>query len=308
MSSPALSRFAYWSIAAALATITLKTAAWWLTGSVGLLSDALESGVNLASALVALMMLAIAARPPSDRHAFGHGKAEYFSSGFEGLLIIFAAIAIGVAAIERLMHPQLLTQAGIGLVVSVFAALINFLMARVLLSAGRTYQSITLEASAQHLMTDVWSTLLVLVGVGVVALTGWVWLDAVLALLVAVHIVLTGWQLIRRSTAGLMDAALPVEQQEALRAVLVRYQREQGIDFHALRTRQAGPRNFVAVHVLVPGAWTVQRGHDLLEVLEADLRQAVPHLAVLTHLEPLEDPASAADIALDRALDRPFSA
>lgn len=304
MVSPSLKRFAWLSIAAALATIALKTAAWWLTGSVGLLSDALESGVNLAGALMALAMLTIAAQPPDDDHAFGHGKAEYFASGFEGFLILAAAVGIAVAAIDRLLHPQPLAQVGIGLVVSVLASLINLATARALLAAGREHRSITLEADAQHLMTDVWTSAGVLVGVGAVALTGWLWLDPLLALLVAANIVWTGWQLLHRSAAGLMDGALPAEQHAAVVTVLDRY-RESGIDYHALRSRQAGARSFVTVHVLVPGAWSVQRGHDLLERIEADIRAALPQASVFTHLEPIEDPVSAHDIELDRSAHHP---
>ena len=299
MLSPSLKRFAWLSIAAALATIGLKTAAWWLTGSVGLLSDALESGVNLAGALMALAMLTVAAQPPDDDHAFGHGKAEYFASGFEGFLILAAAVGIAIAAVDRLLDPQPLDQIGIGLVVSVLASLINLATARVLLAAGREHRSITLEADAHHLMTDVWTSAGVIAGVGAVALTGWLWLDPLLALLVAANIIRTGWQLVHRSASGLMDTALPPEQHAAVVAALDSY-RARGIDFHALRTRQAGARCFVTVHVLVPGAWSVQRGHDLLEEIEADIRRAIPHASVLTHLEPIEDPVSSHDIPLDR--------
>jgi cation diffusion facilitator family transporter len=294
-----LKRFAWLSIAAALSTIALKTVAWWLTGSVGLLSDALESGVNLAGALMALAMLTLAALPPDDNHSHGHGKAEYFASGFEGFLILVAAIGIAAAAIDRLLHPHPLEQVGVGLVVSFVASVINLLTARVLLAAGREHRSITLEAEAHHLLTDVWTSAGVIVGVGAVALTGWLWLDPALALAVAANIVWTGWQLLRRSASGLMDEALPSDQQAAVVAALEAY-RSKGIDYHALRTRQAGARSFVTVHVLVPGAWSVQRGHDLLEALEADIRRAVPHASVLTHLEPLEDPVSTHDIDLDR--------
>ncbi|MBI2308333.1 MAG: cation transporter [Rhodocyclales bacterium] len=304
MVPPSLKRFAWLSIAAALATIALKTAAWWLTGSVGLLSDALESGVNLAGALMALAMLTIAAQPPDDEHAFGHGKAEYFASGFEGFLILAAAVGIAVAAIGRLLHPQPLDQVGVGLVVSLLASLINLGTARVLLAAGREHRSITLEADAHHLMTDVWTSAGVIVGVGAVALTGWLWLDPLLALLVAANIVWTGWRLVHRSASGLMDVALPPEQHAAVVAVLETY-RGQGIDYHALRTRQAGARSFITVHVLVPGAWSVQQGHDLLEEVEAKIRNAVPYASVLTHLEPLEDPVSTHDIELDRGAQRP---
>lgn len=294
-----LQRYAWLSIAAALATILLKGMAWWLTGSVGLLSDALESFVNLAGAMMALAMLALAAQPPDENHAYGHGKAEYFSSAFEGFLILLAAFSIGYAAIGRLLNPQPLEQVGIGLAVSVVASLINLATARILLDAGRKYHSVTLEADAHHLLTDVWTSAGVLVGVGAVALTGWLWLDPVLALLVALNILWTGWRLLHRSTAGLMDVALPVEQQQIILTVLAGY-RAQGLDFHALRTRQAGARAFVSLHVLVPGEWTVQHGHDWLERIEADIRAAVPQAHVTTHLEPLEDPLSHADRHLDR--------
>lgn len=299
MLAPSLKRYAWLSIGAALATIALKSAAWWLTGSVGLLSDALESLVNLAGAVMALAMISLAERPEDKNHAYGHGKAEYFSSGFEGLLILLAAIGIGVTAIERLLHPQALEQLGVGLAISVVASLVNFFTARVLLAAGRQYRSITLEADAHHLLTDVWTSAGVIAGVGAVALTGWLWLDPLLALLVALNIVWTGWRLLQRSADGLMDIALPADQHQAVVDVLEAYRR-QGIDYHALRTRQSGARSFVEMHVLVPGGWTVQRGHDLVERLETEVRSALPHARVLTHLEPLEDPASLDDIQLDR--------
>lgn len=299
MSTHSLQRYAWLSIAAALATIVLKTAAWWMTGSVSLLSDALESLVNLAGALMALAMLTVAAMPEDENHHFGHGKAEYFSSAFEGFLILVAALAIGYTAVERLLHPRAIEQVGIGLLVSVIAALVNFGAARVLLAAGRQYRSITLEADARHLMTDVWTSVGVIVAVSAVVVTGWNWLDPVIALLVAANIVRTGWILLHRSTAGLMDVALPAEQRREIEAVLERY-RGEGLEFHALLTREAGARAFVSVHVLVPGAWTVQQGHDWLERIEADIRGAVPHAHVLTHLEPIEDPLSAADQHLDR--------
>jgi cation diffusion facilitator family transporter len=301
VSRPSLQRYAWLSIAAALATIFLKTVAWWLTGSVGLLSDALESLVNLAGAVMALAMLNVAAMPEDEDHHFGHGKAEYFSSAFEGLLIIVAALAIGYTAVDRLLHPRALEQIGVGLVVSVVASLVNLAVARVLLAAGRQYHSITLEADAHHLMTDVWTSAGVIVAVAAVAATGWNWLDPAIALLVAANIVHTGWQLLRRSSAGLMDAALPEAQTRTIEAVLERY-RGQGLDFHALLTRQAGARAFVSVHVLVPGAWTVQTGHDWLERIEGEIRAAVPNAHVLTHLEPIEDPLSVADRHLDRPL------
>lgn len=299
MATAHLKRFAWLSIAAAIATILLKGVAWWLTGSVGLLSDALESFVNLAGALMALAMLSLAATPADDRHAYGHGKAEYFSSAFEGFLILLAAASIAYTAVERLLHPQVLEAVGVGLLVSVVASLINLFAARELLKAGRAHNSITLEADAKHLMTDVWTSVGVILGVGLVWVSGWLWLDPVLALLVAANIVWTGWQLLQRSASGLMDEAIPQEQIVAVEAVLQRY-RVQGLDFHALRTRQAGRQAFISLHVLVPGGWTVQRGHDLVEQIEADIRAVVMFSHLTTHLEPIEDPLSHSDAVLER--------
>jgi cation diffusion facilitator family transporter len=299
MATSNLKRYAWLSIAAAIVTILLKGIAWWLTGSVGLLSDALESFVNLAGALMALAMLSLAAEPEDDKHAYGHGKAEYFSSAFEGFLILLAAFSIAYTAIERFMHPQAIQDVGVGLLVSVVASLINLFAARELLKAGREFNSITLEADAKHLMTDVWTSVGVIIGVGLVWFSGWLWLDPLIALLVAVNIVWTGWQLLQRSASGLMDAAIPKEQIEAVEAVLKNY-RQQGLDFHALRTRQAGRHAFITLHVLVPGKWTVQHGHDLVEQIEADIRAVVPFSNLTTHLEPIEDPVSLVDEALER--------
>ena len=299
MSSPSLTRYAWLSIAAAIATILLKGVAWRLTGSVGLLSDAIESFVNLAGALMALWMLTLAAQPADDDHAYGHGKAEYFSSAFEGFLILLAAISIGYAAIERLLHPQALEAVAVGLMVSALASVINFVTARTLMRVGRTQHSITLEADAHHLMTDVWTSVGVIGGVGLVWLTGWLWVDPAIALLVAANIVWTGWQLMQRSAAGLMDVSLPAEQIAQVEALLAGY-RGQGLDFHALRTRQAGSRVFVSLHVLVPGSWTVQQAHDCSEDIEAAIRNALPNAHVTTHLEPIEDPVSMVDQGLDR--------
>ncbi|MFZ5483073.1 MAG: cation diffusion facilitator family transporter [Pseudomonadota bacterium] len=292
-----LTRYAWLSIAAAGVTIVLKGVAWWLTGSVGLLSDALESFVNLAGALMALAMLTLAMRPADAGHPHGHGKAEYFSSAFEGLLILIAALGIGYAAIDRLMAPRPLEAIGPGLAVSALASLVNLGVARILLRVGRAHRSITLEADAHHLMTDVWTSVGIIFGVALVALTGWLWLDPVIALGVAVNILWTGWNLLHRSAGGLMDASLPREELLAIDAVLDRY-RAQGLAFHALRTRQAGSDAFATLHVLVPGAWTVQAGHDWCERLERDLAEVVPRLHVTTHLEPIEDPASLDDVDL----------
>lgn len=297
-----LKRYAWLSIAAAIATILLKGWAWWITGSVGLLSDALESFVNLAGALMALAMLTLAALPADENHAHGHGKAEYFSSAFEGGLIVVAALGIAYAAIDRLLHPQPLEAVSIGLAVSVAASVINLATARVLMRVGKESRSITLEADAHHLMTDVWTSAGVIVGVALAWLSGWLWLDPVIALAVAANIVWTGWRLLQRSAAGLMDVSLSGEELQAIETVLESYRR-QGLDFHALRTRQAGARAFVSFHVLVPGAWTIQQGHDWSERIEADIRRVLPHANLTTHLEPIEDPLSHADQKLDRQFD-----
>jgi cation diffusion facilitator family transporter len=294
-----LTKFAWLSIAAALTTIALKAAAYYVTGSVGLLSDALESVVNLIAALMALAMLLVAARPADEMHAYGYGKAEYFSSGAEGALILLAAASIAWTAIPRLIVPRPLEQVGIGITVSFAAAVLNFVVARRLLAAGRTYRSMTLEADAQHLMTDVWTTAGVLAGIAIVALTGWTRLDPIIALAVAINILWTGVQLLRRSVLGLLDSSLPAAEQETIKQVLSRYER-QGIHYHALRTRHAGRRSFISFHVLVPGDWTVQRGHDLLEELEAEIRNVVPNATIFTHLEPIGDPAAWQDLSLDR--------
>lgn len=293
-----LTGFAWISIGAALSTIVLKGMAYWLTGSVGLLSDALESLVNLGAALLALWMLTLAARPPDEMHAYGYGKAEYFAGGAEGALILLAAGTIVWTAVPRLLAPQPLERIGIGMVMAVIAAAVNFAVARLLLTAGKRYRSIALEADAHHLLTDVWTTAGVISGVAIVSITGWTRLDPILALLVAGNIIWTGTRLLRRSVLGLMDATLPVEQRDAIQKVLARYE-QRGIQYHALRTRQAGARSFISLHVLVPGEWTVQQGHDLLEAVERELRAAVPGASVFTHLEPAGDPASWRDVHLD---------
>ena len=299
MSSAPLKRYAWLSILTAVATILLKAVAWQLTDSVGLLSDALESVVNLAGAMMALAMISLAALPPDEDHAYGHGKAEYFSAGFEGLLILVAAMAIGATAVMRLFDPRPLEQVGIGLAVSLAASLLNLVTALILRSAGRRYRSLTLEADAHHLLTDVWTSAGVIVGLAAVSLTGWLWLDPVIALLVAGNILRIAWKLLYSSAQGLMDRALPDADTVLLQAIFDQH-RAQGIEFHALRTRESGARRFIDVHVLVPGHWSVQHAHELVEKIEADIRHALPQSTILTHLEPLEDPLSLADIALDR--------
>jgi cation diffusion facilitator family transporter len=299
MQSPSLTRFAWLSIAAAIATMALKTVAWKLTGSVGLLSDAMESLVNLAGAVMALAMLSVAARPPDEDHAYGHGKAEYFSAGFEGALIVVAAISIAVAAIDRLLHPRPIEQVGVGLAVSVVASLVNLGVALVLLKAARAHRSATLQSNAHHLLTDVWTSGGVVVAVGAVAMTGWQRLDPIIALVVAANIVFTGGRIVMNSVAGLMDAALPAEEIAILRQLLDRHAAE-GLEYHALRTRQSGALRFVSVHILVPPEWTVQRGHELLERIEGEIRRALPPVTVFTHLEPIGDPSAMDDQDLHR--------
>ena len=299
MQPKSLKRYAWLSIAAALSTILLKGIAWRLTDSVGLLSDAIESFVNLAGALMALGMLSLADLPADDGHAYGHTKAEYFSSAFEGFLIFVAAVWIAVEAVGRLLNPRPVQAAAIGLGVAVVATIVNFVTARILMVVGRRSRSITLEADAHHLLTDVWTSIGVIAGVALVWLTGWVWLDPTIALLVAANIIWTGWHLMRRSAAGLMDASLPRSELTRIEAILASY-RQQGLEFHALRTRQAGRRAFVTVHLLVPGAWTVQKGHDWSERIEADLQKVLPGVHVTTHLEPQEDAVSLVDQELDR--------
>ena len=294
-----LTRFAWLSIAAALVTIALKFGAFVLTGSVGLLSDALESLVNLAAAVMALAMLTVAARPPDEEHAYGHSKAEYFASSFEGALILLAAASIAYSSVVRLLDPQPVRDPLLGIAISAVASVVNLGVATMLLRAGRRYRSIALEADAHHLMTDVWTSVGVMIGVGAVAATGWNWLDPVIARVVALNVVRIGVGLMRRSALGLLDTAIPEEDRAAVMRILNAYAAE-GAEYHALRTRQAGTRRFVSVHVLVPGAWTVQRGHELLERMEEEIRRDVPDATVFTHLEPLEDPVSFEDVRLER--------
>lgn len=294
-----LKRYAWLSVAAAIATIALKTAAYLLTGSVGLFSDAMESLVNLAGALMALAMLTVAARPADEEHTYGHGKAEYFSSGVEGTLILIAAVSIAVAAVQRFVTPKPLEQVGLGLGISVIASVVNLVVALVLLRTGKRYQSISLEANARHLITDVWTSAGVLLGVGAVAVTGWERLDPIVAMLVAANIIRAGVGVVRRSVLGLMDTALPPEELKQVRRILDSYS-DTGVQFHALRTRQAGARRFLSIHVIVPGSWTVHQGHRFLENIEAEIRQRLQNVTILTHLESLDDPASWDDVSLDR--------
>jgi cation diffusion facilitator family transporter len=295
-----LERFAWLSIAAAVATIALKTLAWWLTGSVGLLSDALESLINLAAAVLALSMLRLAAAPPDADYPYGLSKAEYFSAGIEGALIVVAAAGIIWAAIPRLAHPQPLDMPFAGLGLTVLASAINFAVATILIRKGREHDSITLEADGRHLMTDVWTSAGVIVGVALVYLTGWLQLDALVALAVSVHILWAGFGLVRRSVRGLLDSAISAEDQNEVTKLFKEYSRRYGVSFHAFRTRQAGARRFLSFHLLVPDAWTVAQAHQLSEEIESRIRSLVPNAGVFTHIEPISDPASYNDEGLDR--------
>jgi len=296
---PNLVRYAWLSVAAALLTFFLKMGSWQATGSVSLLSDALESLANLAAAFIAVASLSVAARPADEQHAYGHTKAEYFASGIEGALILIAAAGIGWSAVDRLLEPQLLQRPMLGIALSAIAAVINLAVARVLFRVGRKHHSIALQADAKHLMTDVWTSAVVIVAVALVSLTGWAWIDPILGLLLACHIVVTGIRLVHESMLGLMDTGLPAEELASVRAVLDSFS-PQGVHHHALRTRVAGARRFMSVHLLCPGDWPLSRAHALSEEVEAALRHTVPRLTILTHLEPIEDPTSWHDIGLDR--------
>lgn len=295
-----LERFAWLSVGAAFATIALKTLAWWLTGSVGLLSDALESIVNLAAALLAVTMLRVAASPPDENHPYGFSKAEYFAAGIEGALIVLAAAGILASAIPRLLEPEPLESPGLGLTLSVAASGINLAVGVLLIRIGRRHHSIALEADGHHLITDVWTSAGVIIGVGLVFLTGWLRLDPLVALGVAAHIVWTGLRLMRRSWRGLLDAAIPTEDTGEVTKLFAEYSKRYGVSFHALRTRQAGKRRFISFHFLVPDAWSVAQAHRLSEEIEERIRSLVPHASIFTHIEPISDPSSYEDQGLDR--------
>ena len=276
------------SVAAAIATIGLNLGAYFVTGSVGLLAQGLEAIVNLVAAIVAVVTLRISAAPPDEEHEFGHDKAEYFSSALEGALILAAAASIVITSVPRLFDPHPLESAYLGVGLSVLAAAVNLALSRVLVSAGKRYRSIALEADGHHLMSDVYTTAGVLVGVGLVSATGYSRLDPIVAICVAVLILRTGYQLMHRSAMGLLDTSVSPAEREEITGILDSF-KDEGVVWHALRTRQAGPRRFVTVHILVPGEWTVHRGHDVLERIETRIASALPGTVTLTHLEPIED-------------------
>jgi len=300
MQPKSLKKFIYLAIAAAVATIALKLFAYFLTGSVGLFSDALESGVNLIAAVVALFMITLAEKPADEEHAYGHYKAEYFSSAIEGGLIVLAAFSIIWSAIPRIIHPQPLENVGIGLLVSLGASLINLAVGLILIKNGKKNHSITLEADGKHLMTDVYTSVGVLIGIGIVKISGWLVLDGIVAIGVALNIVWTGYQLMRRSALGLLDSSLPENERLKITNALDAY-KEQNMEYHSLMTRQAGQRKFVSLHVLLPGKLSIQEGHDMVEKIERNIRDLFDApVTVFTHLEPVEDPLSMQDIGIDR--------
>jgi len=283
-----LTRFAWLSIAAAIITIALKSAAYWFTGSVGLLSDALESLINLAAAIVALLTLRIAAQPADEDHAFGHDKAEYFSSGIEGTLIFIAALSIAYTAIRRLLAPQPIEQLGIGLIVSGIATAVNLSVALILLKAGKKHHSLILEADGHHLMTDVWTSVGVVLGVGLVSLTGWLRLDPIVAILVAVNIIWTGYGLIKRSVLGLMDTVVAPEIQTVAEEVLKKYAEKEGITYENFRSRQSGMKKFFYVDIQFPNDWTIHHVHEIADRIEVEIVDKIPNSTVFSHLEPFD--------------------
>jgi len=287
------------SIVAALVTLAMKAAAYWVTDSVSLLSDAAESLVNLTAALIALFCLWFASRPVDDSHTYGHEKIEYFSCGLEGMLILVAAAAIAWYAVQRLLEPRPLTldYLGLGTVFAFAALLVNLAVALILLRVGKATESIVLEADGKHLLTDVWTSVGVVCGLGLVWLTGINVLDPIVALMVSAYICWTAIDLIGRSFNGLMDHALPLNEQAVVRAAIAGHL-EPGTTFHALRTRQAGAHRFADFHLLVPGRFSVQRAHDLTGKIEDAVGAALPGIEVTIHIEPIEEPAAWEDSAL----------
>lgn len=300
MAKKSLSFYAWLSIFAAVFTIVLKAVVYLYTNSVSFLSDALESFINLAAAILALWMIKIAERPPDDDHEFGHDKAGYFSSGIEGTLISLAAIGIFVVAIQRIFTPQPITNIGFGLLISLLAALVNLVVGQILIKVGKENDSIVLEADGHHLMTDVWTSVGIFFAIGIVWLTDWFILDPIIAMVVAISISWTGYNLIRRSVLGLMDTIIDEDSANLALETLNDYKEKLGIEYHAFRTRKSGARKFIYFHLLVPDNWTVKKGHDLAEEIELKILEKIPNSAVFIHLEPLEDPKSLKDVELFR--------
>ena len=300
MKKDSLKKYAYLSIAAALITIGLKFYAYFYTGSMGLFSDALESCVNLLAAVVALIMIHISEKPADEGHEFGHTKAEYFSSAIEGGLILVAAFSIIWSAAPRLLAPQPIENVGLGVLISLSASLVNLGVALVLIKNGKKNNSLLLEADGKHLMTDVWTSVGVITAIFIVKLTGFLILDPIIAIIVALNIVWTGFQLLKRSANGLMDASISESELKIVTDYLNELKTDK-IDFHSLMTRQAGQRKFISLHLLVPGEWSVQQGHDYAENIEETIEDMFSEpVTVSSHIEPIEDPASMRDIGIDR--------
>ncbi|MBB1056009.1 cation transporter [Dietzia sp. B19] len=293
-----LKKFAWLSVATSIVTISLKVVAWWVTGSVGLLADAAESVVNLVAAVVALIAITVAERPADDDHQYGHSKAEYFSAVVEGAMIFVAATFILYTGVERLLNPVPIESLGLGLAISVVAAVINGVVGTLLIRAGVRHRSPTLKADGKHLITDVVTSVGVVIGVTLVWVTGWEFLDPIVAIGVGLNILFIGYKLVHESGMGLMDATLPEEDNKAIQAVLDRHRQPGRVDFHELRTRESGRWRFVEFHALVPGDWSVERGHDLVEKVEQEIHAALPHSHITTHLEPIEDERAYNDVRL----------
>ncbi|HQG68290.1 MAG TPA: cation diffusion facilitator family transporter [Paludibacteraceae bacterium] len=290
----------YLSIAAAVVTILLKFTAYRVTGSIGFFSDALESIVNLLAAVFGLIMLHVSEKPADEGHEFGHSKAEYFSSAIEGSLILLAAFSIIWSAVPRLIHPIALENINIGLLFSVGASLVNLAVGQMLIRNGKKSKSLLVEADGKHLMTDVWTSAGVIAGILLVKFTGILILDPIIAILVALNIVYTGYRLISRSTNGLMDASISETEIDQVKKYLDSL-KEKDITYHSLMTRQAGQRKFISFHLLVPGAWTVQQGHENADIIEETIEDMFDEpVTVTSHIEPVEDPASLKDIGIDR--------
>ncbi|WP_029457860.1 cation diffusion facilitator family transporter [Dietzia alimentaria] len=293
-----LKKFAWLAVATAIVTIALKVGAWWVTGSVGLLSDAAESVVNLVAAVIALVAITVSERPADDDHQYGHSKAEYFSAGAEGAMIFVAAAFILYVSGERLFNPQPLESLGVGLVISVVAAVLNGVVGMLLLRAGTRHRSPTLKADGKHLLTDVVTSAGVVVGVALVWLTDWDALDPIVGIAVAINILVIGYRLVHESGMGLMDVTLPDQDNQVIEEVLARHREPGRVDFHELRTRESGKWRFVEFHALVPGDWSVERGHDLVEKVEQEIHATMEFCHITTHLEPIEDERAYNDVHL----------
>ena len=278
----------------------LKGYAWIVSNSVAVLTDAAEASINLLAAVFALSMLRLASRPPDETHDFGHAKAEYFSTGVEGLLIVFAGLGIGFASMNRVMHPEPFAELSIGMLLVVASGVVNFLTVLWLRSGFQKTGSVVLKADAEHLMVDVWTTVLLIIGLFVAYFGNLLWLDAGMGVLFSTYIFYNGFVLIKSSAISLLDSALDKDELDKITSVLDKYAATYSIEFHALRSRRSADRNYVSMHVLVPGKWTVDKGHDILESIEEEIIQLIPNTSVFTHLEPLNDPSSFFDINLDR--------